>query len=169
MTRCPLVFTRPGIFFYREVLNLSMTIREATLQDAAAVAVLFDAYRIHYEQAPDLPGAEAFIADRIRNRESVIYLAQEGEELLGFVQLYPLFTSVGMQRAWVLNDLYVWEQYRNTGVGRALIDAAKALAQSTNAKWIMLQTHNDNVNAQALYEKTGFEKDDIYYYYYLSV
>jgi len=146
-----------------------MIIREATLQDAAAVAVLFDAYRIHYEQAPDLPGAEAFLADRLRNRESVIYLAQEEEELLGFVQLYPLFTSVGMQRAWVLNDLYVWEPHRNKGIGRKLIEASKALGKATGAKWIMLQTHNDNMNAQVLYEKTGFEKDDVYYYYYLSL
>jgi ribosomal protein S18 acetylase RimI-like enzyme len=146
-----------------------MIVRDATLQDVAAVAVLFDAYRIHYEQAPDLPGAAAFLADRIRNGESVIYLAEEGAELLGFVQLYPLFTSVGMQRAWLLNDLYVWEPHRNRGIGRALIDAAKSLARATGAKWIMLQTHSDNINAQALYEKTGFEKDDSYYYYYLSL
>jgi ribosomal protein S18 acetylase RimI-like enzyme len=146
-----------------------MTVKEATTADAAAVAVLFDAYRSYYEQAPDLQGAENFIAERLRNRESVIYLALDGERPVGFTQLYPFFTSVGMKRAWVLNDLYVAEEYRNRGVGRALIAAAQELARTTSAKWIMLQTYTSNVNAQALYEKLGFEKDTGSYYYYLGV
>jgi len=146
-----------------------MTIKEATLTDAAHVAALFDAYRMYYEQTSDLPGAEQFIAERLRNRESVIYLALDEGRPVGFTQLYPFFTSVGMKRAWVLNDLYVTEGYRNRGVGRALIAAAQDLARSTSAKWIMLQTYTSNVNAQALYEKLGFEKDTSSYYYYLGV
>ena len=50
-----------------------------------------------------------------------------------------------------------------------LIAAARELAESTSAKWIMLQTYTSNVNAQALYEKLGFEKDTSSYYYYLGV
>jgi len=146
-----------------------MTVKEATLADAAAVAALFDAYRIYYEQSSDLAGAERFIAERLRNGESVIYLAFDEGRPVGFTQLYPFFTSVGMKRAWVLNDLYVTEDYRNRGVGRALIAAAQDLARSTAAKWIMLQTYTSNVNAQALYEKLGFEKDTSSYYYYLGV
>ena len=146
-----------------------MTVKEATLADASAVAALFDAYRIYYEQSSDLAGAEHFIAERLRNRESVIYLALDEGRPVGFTQLYPFFTSVGMKRAWVLNDLYVSEDYRNRGVGRALIAAAQDLARSTSAKWIMLQTYTSNVNAQALYEKLGFEKDTSSYYYYLGV
>jgi ribosomal protein S18 acetylase RimI-like enzyme len=146
-----------------------MTVKEATLADVAAVAALFDAYRIYYEQSSDLAGAERFIEERLRNRESVIYLALDEGRPVGFTQLYPFFTSVGMKRAWVLNDLYVSEDYRNRGVGRALIAAAQDLARSTPAKWIMLQTYTTNVNAQALYEKLGFEKDTSSYYYYLGV
>jgi ribosomal protein S18 acetylase RimI-like enzyme len=146
-----------------------MTVKEATLADAAAVAALFDAYRIYYQQSSDLAGAEHFIAERLRNRESMIYLALDEGRPVGFTQLYPFFTSVGMKRAWVLNDLYVTEDYRNRGVGRTLIAAAQDLARSTSAKWIMLQTYTSNVNAQALYEKLGFEKDTSSYYYYLGV
>lgn len=146
-----------------------MTVKEATPANTAEVAVLFDAYRMYYEQASDLRGAENFIAERLNNRESVIYMALDGGRPVGFVQLYPFFTSVGMKRAWVLNDLFVVDEYRNRGVGRALIAAARELAHSTSAKWIMLQTYTTNVNAQALYEKLGFEKDTSSYYYYLGV
>lgn len=146
-----------------------MTVKEATPANAAEVAVLFDAYRVYYEQSSDLQGAENFIAERLNKRESVIYIALDGGRPVGFTQLYPFFTSVGMKRAWVLNDLFVVEEYRSRGVGRALIAAARELAQSTSAKWIMLQTYTSNVNAQALYEKLGFEKDTSSYYYYLGV
>ncbi len=146
-----------------------MTVKQATLHDAAAIAVLFDAYRCYYEQAADLPAAEAFISKRLRNEESVIYVAMEGEQFIGFVQLYPFFTSIGMKRAWVLNDLYVLADHRNKGVGRALVTAAEQLAKATASGWVMLQTHHHNTNAQALYEKLGFQKDLDYCYYYLSV
>lgn len=146
-----------------------MTVKEATPANAAEVAALFDAYRIYYDQASDLQGAENFIAERLNRGESVIYVAYDNGRPVGFTQLYPFFTSVGMKRAWVLNDLYVVEEYRNRGVGRALIVAARELAKATSAKWIMLQTYTSNVNAQALYEKLGFEKDTSSYYYYLGV
>jgi ribosomal protein S18 acetylase RimI-like enzyme len=146
-----------------------MIIKEATPENAAEIAVLFNAYRVYYEQAPDLPGAEAFIAERLQHRESRIYMALENGRLIGFTQLYPLFTSVGMKRAWVLNDLYVLEEYRKLGAGKALVNAAAEMAKTAGAKWIMLQTHSDNVNAQGLYEKLGFEKDTAYYYYYLGL
>jgi len=159
---------RGGHLFF--AINFTpMIIQQATPEHAAAVAVLFDAYRVYYEQAPDLPGAEAFLAERLRNRESVIFMAVEGAEPVGFTQLYPFFTSVGMQRAWVLNDLFVLPQYRNLGAGRALIGAAGKLAKDTGAKWIMLQTYSSNANAKALYEKMGFEMDKACDYYYLTV
>ena len=50
-------------------------IRLATPAAADTVAPLFDAYRQFYEQAPDLAGAKAFIAERLEREESVILLA----------------------------------------------------------------------------------------------
>ena len=37
---------------------------------------------------------------------------------VGFVQLYPTFTSIGAKRAWVLNDLFVVPEARRRGVRR---------------------------------------------------
>ncbi|MCW3464455.1 GNAT family N-acetyltransferase [Chitinophaga nivalis] len=133
------------------------------------VAVLFDAYRSFYDQAPDYKGALAFIGERIALQDSVIFVAMEGDEIVGFTQLYPIFTSVGMKRGWLLNDLYVLESHRGKGAGRTLIDAAAAHGRDTQAAWLMLQTYMTNTGAQALYEATGFKKDTDSYYYYLSL
>ena len=50
-----------------------LEIRKATLNDLAAVALLFDAYRVFYKQASDLPAAFDFLSQRISNDESAVY------------------------------------------------------------------------------------------------
>ncbi|MGO4291778.1 GNAT family N-acetyltransferase [Chitinophaga sp. RAB17] len=146
-----------------------MEVIQATELHTNEVAVLFDAYRGYYDQAPDFKGALAFITERIEKKDSEIFVVLEGDEIVGFTQLYPIFTSLGMKRGWLLNDLYVLEEHRGKGAGKALINAATAHGKKTNAAWLMLQTYIANTTAQALYEKVGFIKDTNSYYYYKSL
>lgn len=145
---------------------MNIEIRKAAVEDAEIVSPLFNAYRIFYKQQPDVEGALRFIKERLQQNESVIFIAFINGNAIGFVQLYPLFTSVGMQRAWLLNDLYIDVSARGKGVATALLDAAKDFARSTNSKWLMLQTQTDNYSAQALYKKNGWRKEtDLFYMY----
>ncbi|WP_328590360.1 GNAT family N-acetyltransferase [Veronia nyctiphanis] len=88
---------------------------------------------------------------------------------VGFTQLYPSFSSVSAQKTWILNGLFVKEEARGQGAGKALLDAAKAFTHSTGAKGLSLETAKDNHHAQALYESLGYEKDDRYYSYFLTL
>lgn len=81
-----------------------MNIRQAKTSDAAAIAPLFNQYREFYRQASDLQGAEAYLKARLENHESVILIAEENGEFIGFTQLYPTFSSVSMKRIYILND-----------------------------------------------------------------
>lgn len=147
-----------------------MNILTATISDLDDVAVLFNNYRIFYGQSSDLEGAKAFIKERMEQNESTIFLAKSKDGLpAGFVQLYPIFSSVGMKRKWLLNDLFVAEEYRRHGVGKALMNQAKEYAVETNTAGILLETSKDNVRAQALYESAGYEKEDAVYFYNLSL
>lgn len=146
-----------------------MEVIRATELHTNEVAVLFDAYRSYYDQAPDFKGALAFITERIAQKDSVLFVVLKGDEIIGFTQLYPIFTSLGMKRGWLLNDLYVLEEHRGMGAGKLLLDAAAAHGKSTDAAWLMLQTYIANTGAQALYEKEGFKKDTNSYYYYKSI
>jgi ribosomal protein S18 acetylase RimI-like enzyme len=141
-------------------------IQKATLIELDSLAELFNLYRVFYEQKSDLEGARAFLKERLTNEESVIFIAHDGNNPLGFVQLYPSFSSVSMKRSWVLNDLYVKEHARGKGVGEQLIKTAIHFAIETGAKGIMLETGRENVNAQRLYEKIGFVKESNYFYYF---
>jgi len=147
-------------------------VRRATAEDEDVnrVAALFDLYRQYYEQTPDPDLAREFIRDRLAAGESVVLVAEStgtgSREALGFVQLYPSFSSVAARRIWVLNDLFVAPSVRRSGVGRALMEGARRLAVETGAKRLVLETLTGNRQAQALYESLGYvcENDSARFY-----
>ena len=145
---------------------MAFTIRPADKTDADRVAPLFDAYRQFYGKPHDLKRARAFIRERLERSESVIFLAEDGGRVLGFVQLFPSFTSVEARRLWVLNDLFVVADARGLGVGRALMNAARENAACAGAKRLTLETMDDNPTAWKLYESLGYVRSaaDVRYY-----
>jgi ribosomal protein S18 acetylase RimI-like enzyme len=143
-----------------------MNIIKATMEDLDSLTELFDLYRQFYEQHSDLTGAREFLQERMMHNESIIYIAYDGDAAVGFVQLYPTFSSVSMKRSWVLNDLYVKKQARGKGAGEQLIQKGIELAKETGAKGLFLETASDNLQAQSLYEKIGFHKEENYFYFY---
>jgi GNAT superfamily N-acetyltransferase len=146
---------------------VKIAVRPAGVEDIDATAPLFDAYRQFYGKAPDIKVARDFIHERLQRNESVIFLAEdESGRALGFVQLFPSFTSVEARCLWVLNDLYVTAEARGHGVGRALMEAARELAIQTGAKRLTLETMDDNRRAWALYESLGYVKSDASVRYY---
>jgi len=144
-------------------------IREATPDDLEAVVQLFDAYRVFYRQRSDVASARAFIRERFARRDSVIFLARDGAEPAGFVQLYPSLSSVSMRPIWILNDLFVASAARGAGVGRRLMDRAREFASASGALRIELTTERTNTAAQALYHACGYARDDVFYKYILTV
>jgi GNAT superfamily N-acetyltransferase len=148
----------------------AVQVTRALVDDTETVALLFDAYRQFYQQPGDLDGARAFLAERLGRGESVIFLARLDDGIpAGFTQLYPIFSSTSMQRAWLLNDLFVAPTARRAGVGRALLERAHAFARETDSKELMLQTAVDNLPAQRLYESLGWQRDNDFYVYMLAV
>lgn len=147
-----------------------MKIITATLDHLELIAPLFNAYRVFYDQASDLEAATAFLRERFLLRESVIYTALEGETAFGFTQLYPSFSSVNLRRLWILNDLFVIPEARGQRVGEALIGAAVELAQTSGAVGVQLETAHTNLSGQKLYERLGFQREDLAYRtYFLKV
>jgi len=141
-----------------------MIIRRAKKKDMDELSVLFDKYRIFYKQRSNVDNARSFLKKRMKRKESVIFVAEEREELIGFTQLFPIFSSVSMKRTWLLNDLYINERSRGIGAATKLLDAVKEFGAETNSKWLLLQTAADNFTAQKVYEKNGWVKEtDILY------
>jgi ribosomal protein S18 acetylase RimI-like enzyme len=143
-----------------------MTIHQSIAQDITPLARLFDEYRVFYQYLSDIPGSETFLADRLSSSDSVIYIARATDNtLMGFVQLYPLLSSVRMKRLWLLNDLYVHPSFRGLKVSVKLIDRAKQLTRETKAAALLLETAKSNTIDNKLYHRTDFVLDTDHNYY----
>ena len=78
-----------------------MKYRKAEIKDLDNLSILFDNYRIFYRKETDIESAKNFLKDRISKNDSEIFVAENTEhQLVGFVQLYPLFSSVRMKKLW---------------------------------------------------------------------
>jgi GNAT superfamily N-acetyltransferase len=149
----------------------SVAIQRATPVDLDVLEPLFHGYLRFYGKAVDEAKVRAFLAARIGNGESVVFLARDAGSGagLGFVQLYPAFASLSQARSWILNDLFVTPSARGPGVSRLLMDAARELAVETDACELFLQTARDNAVAQSLYTSLGWVRDDQFLVYTLDV
>lgn len=142
-----------------------MTIIKAHIEHLDLITPLFDAYRVFYRKPSNKEAAKQFIFERLKNKESIIFLALVDNKAVGFTQLYPSFSSVSMQSIYILNDLYVDKDYRKQGIGVALLNRAKQLCKEQHYKGLGLQTETTNP-AQHLYESLGWKKDpDLQYFW----
>ena len=145
------------------------TIRQATLKDIHGVAEMFNQYRVWYGKPSDLPGAKQFLTDRLTNNESIVFIALEDDKMVAFTQLYPLFSSTRMKRLWLLNDLFVKEEFRGRGLSKALLERAKLLCAETHACGFTLETEKSNDIGNKLYPAVGMELNTDFNFYYWDV
>jgi ribosomal protein S18 acetylase RimI-like enzyme len=147
-----------------------MRIETGTLRALEGIALLFDAYRVFYGQASDVPRARQFVRERLAAGESHILCAVDDDgRIVGFTQLYPCFSSVSTAPIWILNDLFVDPQARRKSVGRMLLAAAREHALATGAVRLELSTQKTNAAAQSLYESAGWTKDAKFFHYQLPL
>ena len=147
----------------------TISIREAQSTDLDELARLFDGYRQFYECEPDLAGASAWLTANFNEQRSTVFVAEDGNGLAGFTQLYPALCSVDMQPFYVLYDLFVDPSSRRAGIGRALMNTAADWARTQGACRIDLETAHTNVIGQSLYESLGYEQDLVFRKYSLDL
>ena len=142
-----------------------MEIKMATQGDIQQIVPLFNAYRIFYGKPSEIEASRTFLNERFAKNESVVFIALEKEQAVGFTQLYKTFSSVSLKPFYILNDLYVDKEYRKQGVGKALLEHSKSFCISEGFKGLALETALENP-AQKLYESLGWELDKSYLHYF---
>ena len=147
------------------------TIVRAGSEHLDLVHPLFCDYRAFYKLERKEDAARKFLAARLARQDSAILLALDGSrrDAAGFAQLYPVFSSLRMANAWILNDLFVRPALRRHRVAHDLLDAANQLARATGASQLELATGNDNKAAQTHYESRGWKRDTDFLHYSLEL
>ena len=134
------------------------TVRE---EEFETLLPLIAAYQRFYEvDDPDTDRNRAFFRRFIAPSEDGELLAAraEGGAILGYACLYWHFSSLEATDTVLMNDLFVVPEARGRGVGRALIEAAAAVARLRGAPWVEWSTAPDNHTAQRLYDSMTSEK-----------
>ncbi|WP_350447543.1 GNAT family N-acetyltransferase [Pseudomonas solani] len=147
-----------------------MAVHAVTAADIDELAALFSGYLDFYEVPRPLGEVRDFLVDRLARGDSVLFIARSLEgRAQGFVQLYPFMSSLALAPAWLLSDLYVAPDARRQGVGEELMNAARAHGEATGACGLQLETAKTNLAGQALYERLGYVRDQVYLTYWLSL
>jgi ribosomal protein S18 acetylase RimI-like enzyme len=125
-----------------EVVN----VRQAGPDDAIAIADLYTLARIH--AVPQMPPAlhtnaedRAYVARRLTEDDVTMWVAELGDELLGFATCTPTF----------LDSLYIRPDLKGQGIGSLLLDVVEATHPDGYELWVF----ESNVGARRLYERRG--------------
>ncbi len=85
-------------------------------------------------------------------------LAHDAHQVVGYAGLLPHIRLHSAERTLDIQHLYVVETHRNRGVGRALVEAARAVATRQGCFRMTIGTDPDNSAAQAAYRAMGWEE-----------
>jgi GNAT superfamily N-acetyltransferase len=131
-------------------------------EEVDSVAELMIGFRNHMER--DQPSDESMrstAAEILRDSDAEYLLAApDGDDRAAAVcQLrYRLSIWTGAEDCW-LEDLFVSDRARRSGLGRALVGAALDRARERGCRRIELDVDDDNKPAIALYESMGLSLD----------
>jgi ribosomal protein S18 acetylase RimI-like enzyme len=130
-----------------------VTVRQATPEDAAALAVLLD----QFDGAGATP---AQVAARMQACGAVLTtcIAEVEGQMAGFACLQLVPQLQGDAPHAELTDLYVDPPFRRRGVARALMTKVEMIALAAGADDIVVITGFDNDGAQDAYHAQGYAR-----------
>ena len=127
-------------------------VRVAQPSDAERVAALMAAFRDHIgRDVPTDAEIRATVDALLRDPNTEFLLADTGVCQLR----YRLSVWTASEDCW-LEDLYVTDEARGTGVGRALIEAAFERARARGCGRVQLDVEEANARAIEVYRAAGF-------------
>ncbi|MCE2894971.1 MAG: GNAT family N-acetyltransferase [Flammeovirgaceae bacterium] len=147
-----------------------ITIRLSTLEDTAAMReVAISSYDDTFADSNTPENMESFftesyslskLQDEYYEPLSVLYLACDGEKVVGFLRLRvndEVKNEIG-ENTIELQRLYIDTAYHGKQIGKHLMEKALIYARENHYDWIWLGVWERNFNAQHFYDKWGFEK-----------
>ncbi|HEX6781101.1 MAG TPA: GNAT family N-acetyltransferase [Solirubrobacterales bacterium] len=134
-------------------------IREATVEDAVAIARLLHDFNTEYEEeTPPVAELTRHAERMLGEGEMTVLLAGDGPDGLALLRFRPSVWTE-KQEAY-LQELYVVPGLRGNGIGEALMEAILATCRARGAAWIELNTGETDVAARGLYRKFGFTNEE---------
>jgi len=133
-------------------------IRDAEPADISRIISMIRALADHHGDVPDV-SVSALERDMFGNPPWVYALVAELDgQVIGYAALCPLAQLQMGLRGIDMHHLFVEPTFRGTGIGRQLIEGSKQKARALSCRYMMVGTHPQNSDAQAIYLACGFEQ-----------
>jgi GNAT superfamily N-acetyltransferase len=139
-------------------LGSGYSVRLATEADLPALLPLVRAYTDFYESSPTDEGLEGMCLALIRDpeHEGPLQVGVDPDgRIVGFAGMRWKWSTLRGAKIGYLEDLFVEEGTRGSGLADALIAACADRAREIGAPSLMWQTMPDNLRAQAVYNRVG--------------
>ena len=139
-----------------------LVVRPARPEDGEGIAAMAQAFG-----RSDSGRASDFTAERFRDdgfgedRAFETLVAESGDGLLGYALYYPGYDTDSASRGIYLADLYVREEFRRRGVGRALVRGLAAHGRSYGARWMFWSVRRRNRRARRFYRALAPELREV--------
>ena len=135
----------------------------AQSDEAEAIAGLLVEFRDH--NGSDWPSDNAFLASverLLEDRDTTFLLASPDEDSppMGVAQVRFRYGIWWAAEDCLLEDLFVREDARSQGVGRALVEGVLDLARERGCRRVELDVNEENAPALKVYESLGFTAQD---------
>ncbi len=138
--------------------------RAPVADDFEAWFALYEKYAVDVKATVDRPTAHAvwnWLMDAQHPVECILVFS--AQVLVAFAHFRPFPRTLNANEAGYLDDLYVCEDYRGRGLGRALIEHVAKLGRARGWSHLRWVSFEDNRGARALYERIA-ERSDLLTY-----
>jgi len=133
-------------------------IRSARVEDGEAVAALATRLMASEGKPPPSLTPQAFRRDGFGpGARFATLVAEAANGLVGYALYYPAYDSESASHGLLVSDLFVAEEARRNGIGRALMRAVARVARETGGAWLFWLVIEGNREARAFYDRLGAE------------
>lgn len=141
-------------------------VRPIQPQELEEVLPLIAGYQTFYRAEPDIERNRLFFSRFLQpSDEGLLLGAWVDGRLAGFATLYWFFSSTKAADSVLMNDLFVREDVRGSGIGRALIEGALDETRRRGAAHLEWFTAPDNLKGQRLYDSIPGASRSTWYAY----
>jgi GNAT superfamily N-acetyltransferase len=145
-------------------------VRPVIRQEMDELLPLIAGYQTFYGAEPDVERNREFFSRFLHpSSEGLLLGAWVDGTLAGFATLYWFFSSTKAAESVLMNDLFVREDIRGAGIGRALINGALDEARRRGAAHLEWFTAPDNLVAQRLYDSMAGAQPSTWRAYEINV
>jgi GNAT superfamily N-acetyltransferase len=145
-------------------------VRPIDISELEEFLPLVASYQRFYGAEPEVERNRRFFSRFLHPSDVGLLLgAWVDERLAGFATLYWFFSSTKAADSVLMNDLFVREDVRSAGIGRALIQSAIGEAHRRGAAHLEWFTAPDNLTAHRLYDSVPGAERSTWYAYEIAI